>query len=223
MIKLQNVSKSYFLGEEEVKAVCGISLEIKKKEYISIIGSSGSGKSTLMYLIGLLEHPSTGKIYLNGQDVSKLSDEDLSQLRNEYVGFVFQQFNLINKFTVIENVLLPTRYSKHRLDFLPVKRAEELLDKLSISHRRDFFPNKISGGEQQRVAIARALMMKPQIILADEPTGNLDSKTGNEILEIIEKLNKELGVTVIMVTHEKDVADRTKRKIYIHDGEIMNK
>lgn len=222
MIKLQGVCKSYFLGEEEVKAVCDVSFEIKKKEYVSIIGSSGSGKSTLMYLIGLLEHPTSGKIYLNGSDVSTLSDEELSQLRNEYVGFVFQQFNLINKFTVIENILLPTRYSKHQLDFLPIKRAEELLDKLGIAHRRNFFPNKISGGEQQRVAIARALMMKPQIILADEPTGNLDSKTGNEILEIMEKLNKDLGVTVVLVTHEKDVAERTKRKIYIHDGKIVN-
>lgn len=223
MIKLQGVYKSYFLGEEEVKAVCDATLEIKKKEYVSIIGASGSGKSTLMYLIGLLEHPTSGKIYLNGIDVSELTDAELSKFRNEYVGFVFQQFNLINKFTVIENVLLPTRYTKKDLDFNPLRRAEELLKKLGIAHRRDFFPNKISGGEQQRVAIARALMMKPQIILADEPTGNLDSKTGEEILDTIEELNKDLGVTVILVTHEKVVADRTKRKIYIRDGAIVKK
>lgn len=221
MIKLQNVCKSYFLGEEEVKAVCNISLEIKKKEYASIIGSSGSGKSTLMYLIGLLEHPSSGKIFFDGKDVSKLDDRVLSSLRNEYVGFVFQQFNLINKFTVIENILLPTKYAKRSLDFYPLDRADELLSKLGIAHRRNFFPNKISGGEQQRVAIARALIMKPQIILADEPTGNLDSKTGSDILDTMEKLNKELGVTVILVTHDKTVAARTKRKIYIHDGEIV--
>ena len=223
MIKLQGVSKSYFLGEEEVKAVNNVTLEIKKKEYVSIIGSSGSGKSTLMYLIGLLEHPTSGKIYLDGKDVSKLNDEELSKLRNEYVGFVFQQFNLINKFTVIENVMLPTRYAKRNLNFNPTTRAEELLKKLGIEHRSNFFPNKISGGEQQRVSIARALMMKPQIVLADEPTGNLDSKTGDEILDTIEDLNKELGVTVILVTHEKAVANRTKRNIFIRDGAIVEK
>lgn len=223
MIKLQNAGKSYFLGEEEVKAVCSVNLEVKEKEYISILGASGSGKSTLMYLVGLLEHPSSGKVYLNGKDTSKMSDEQVSRLRNQYVGFIFQQFNLINKFTVFENILLPTRYAKAGVDFNPENRVEELLKKLGISHRRDFSPNKISGGEQQRVAIARALMMKPKIILADEPTGNLDSKTGDEILDILESLNKELGVTLVIVTHEKHVANRTKRQIYMRDGEIVEK
>ena len=223
MIKLQNVSKTYLLGDEEVHAVEGVSLEIATKEYISILGSSGSGKSTLMYLVGLLEHPSSGKIYLEGKDVSTLTDNELSEIRNRSVGFVFQQFNLITKFTVFENVLLPTRYVKKRLDFDPELRAEELLKKFGLWDRREFFPNKISGGQQQRVAIARALIMKPKIILADEPTGNLDSKTGNEILTILEGLNKEFGVTVVLVTHEKDVAERTRRKIYIKDGKVSQK
>ncbi|KKQ52126.1 ABC transporter ATP-binding protein [Candidatus Woesebacteria bacterium RIFCSPHIGHO2_01_FULL_39_17] len=223
MIKLQNVCKSYFLGDTEVKAVCDINLEIKDKEFIGILGSSGSGKSTLMYLIGLLEHPTSGKIFLDGNDVSKLTDSELSKIRNKTVGFVFQSFNLINKYTVFENVLLPTKYAREILDFNVRERVEELLKKFGIWDRRDFFPNKISGGQQQRVAIVRALMMKPKIIMADEPTGNLDSKTGDEILNILESLNKDFGVTVILVTHEKEVAARTKREIYIRDGKIVKK
>lgn len=223
MIKLEHVYKSYFLGEEEVKAVSEVNLEIKDKEYVSILGSSGSGKSTLMYLVGLLEHPTGGKILLDGKDVSKLNDDELSKIRNRNVGFVFQQFNLINKYSVFENVLLPTKYAKEKLDFQPVARAEELLKKFGIWERRNFFPNKISGGQQQRVAIARALIMKPKIILADEPTGNLDTKTGDEILKLLEELNRDFGVTVVLVTHEKDVAARTKRKIYIRDGVVVNK
>ncbi|KKR11387.1 MAG: ABC transporter related protein [Candidatus Woesebacteria bacterium GW2011_GWA1_39_21] len=223
MIKLQNVCKSYYLGETEVKAVDNINLEIKAKEYIGILGSSGSGKSTLMYLIGLLEHPTCGSILFDGKDVSKLSDEALSKIRNQNVGFVFQSFNLISKYTVLENILLPTLYAKEKLEFDPDKRAEELLTKFGIYDRRHFYPNKISGGQQQRVAIARALMMNPKIILADEPTGNLDTKTGDEILDIMESLNKSFGVTVVLVTHEKDVANRTKRQIYIKDGVVVNR
>lgn len=223
MIKLQDVCKSYFLGDEEVKAVCHISLEIKNKEYVSILGSSGCGKSTLMYLIGLLERPTAGKILLEGQDVSSLSDEELSKFRNHHVGFVFQSFNLLSRYSVIENILLPTKYAKEHLDFDPVERADEFLKKFGIYERRNFFPNKISGGQQQRVAIARALIMKPKVILADEPTGNLDTKTGDEILDLLENLNKEFGVTIILVTHEKDVARRTKRQIYMRDGQMVNK
>lgn len=223
MIKFSNVCKTYLLGEEKVNAVCNVNLEIKEKEYIGILGSSGSGKSTLMYLIGLLETPSQGKIILDGKNISKLSDNKLSQLRNRYIGFVFQSFNLINKYTIYENVLLPTKYIKGNLNFNPEKRAEELLKKFGIWGRRNFFPNKVSGGQQQRAAMVRALIMNPKIILADEPTGNLDSKTGNEILDLLEKLNKDFGVTLILVTHEPDVAKRTKRQIYMKDGKITNK
>lgn len=223
MIKLEKVSKSYFLGDEEIKAVKDISLVIKEKEFIGILGSSGSGKSTLMHLVGLLEQPTKGKISLEDKDISKLTDEQLSKLRNKTVGFVFQSFNLINRFTVLENVLLPVRYSKEKIDFDAVARAEELLKRFGIFERRNFFPNKISGGQQQRVAIARALIMRPKIILADEPTGNLDSKTGDEIIDILKNLNKEFGVTVVLVTHEHDIAAKTKRQIYVKDGQIVSK
>lgn len=223
MISLSNVDKTYFLGEDKVTAVVNASLEIKKGEYVSILGTSGSGKSTLMHLIGLLERPTKGKIFMEGKDVSKLDDDKISNIRNTFVGFVFQQFNLINKLTVLENVMLPSVYFKGNLKFDPTKKAKKLLTELGMADRMDFYPNKISGGQQQRVAIARSLMMSPKLILADEPTGNLDSKTGDEILDVLEKLNKKTGVTVILVTHEKPVADRTRRQIYIRDGKLVKK
>jgi ABC-type lipoprotein export system ATPase subunit len=221
MIKLDRVSKTYFLGDEEVKAVDGVSLEIKKKEYVSILGPSGCGKSTMMHLIGLLEVPSSGKLLLEGKDVSRLSDDDLSEIRNRKVGFVFQSFNLINKFTIWENVLMPTRYARSSVDFNAEKNAEDLLKRFGIWERRNFYPNKVSGGQQQRAAVARALIMKPSVILADEPTGNLDTASGDEIMDLLASLNKELGVTIVVVTHELEIAEKTRRRIYMRDGKVV--
>ena len=221
MIKLDRVSKTYFLGDEEVKAVDNVSLEIKRKEYVSILGPSGCGKSTMMHLIGLLEVPSSGKLLLEGKDVSKLSDDDLSEIRNRKVGFVFQSFNLINKFTIWENVLMPTRYARADIGFNAEKSAEELLKRFGIWERRNFYPNKVSGGQQQRAAVARALIMNPSVILADEPTGNLDTASGDEIMDLLASLNKELGVTIVVVTHELEIAEKTRRRIYMRDGKIV--
>ncbi len=221
MIELKNVVKTYFLGEEQVEAIKEVNVSIKDGEYVSILGPSGCGKSTLMHLMGLLEVPSQGEIEVDNKKISKLTDDELSEVRNRKVGFVFQAFNLINKFTVWENVLMPTKYAKGELDFDPEARAEELLKRVQIWHRKDFFPNKISGGQQQRVAIARALIMKPALILADEPTGNLDTKTGEEIIGLVEGLNKDLGVTVVIVTHESEIAKRAGRTITMKDGEII--
>ncbi|MCJ7805443.1 ABC transporter ATP-binding protein [Patescibacteria group bacterium] len=223
MIKLEDVGKVYDVGSEKFSALSHINLSIKDGEFVGILGSSGSGKSTLMHILGLLDKPSYGKVIVDGKDTSKLSDNKISQLRNEYVGFVFQQFNLINNLTVEENILLPTHYAKKKLEFDTKQRADELLEELGLTERAKFFPNKISGGQQQRAAIARALVMKPGLVLADEPTGNLDSKTGKEIMVTLASLNSKFGVTVIVVTHDQNVVSKTKRRIFIKDGKIVQK
>ena len=223
MIQFENVTKQYELGGDVIKAVDRASFKIENGEFVGILGTSGSGKSTLMHMIGLLDTPSSGKIVIGGKDISKLTDDEISKIRSEYIGFVFQQFNLINQLSVLENVLLPTIYAKKKLEFDPMQKAIDLLTRFGLYERKDFFPNKISGGQQQRVAIARALIMNPEIILADEPTGNLDSKTGTEILNLLTELNKDLGVTVILVTHDTNVAKKTKRQIFIKDGKIVKK
>ncbi|MEK7079386.1 MAG: ABC transporter ATP-binding protein [Patescibacteria group bacterium] len=222
MIKLQNVQKSYKLDEDIVfTALKDISLQIKKGEFTSIVGPSGSGKSTLMHIIGLLDQPTSGAVFINGKEVSKLNDDELSSLRNTFVGFVFQQFNLINKLTVLENILIPTIYTRSKLSYDPVEKARYLLQRFGLETKENSFPNKISGGQQQRVAIARALIMNPNLILADEPTGNLDTKSGAEILKVLHELHDKENMTVVIVTHDLNIAATTNRKIEIKDGEIQ--
>lgn len=209
------------MGDDTVfTALRDVSLDINEGEYAALVGPSGSGKSTLMHIIGLLDKPTSGNIEIGGKDISKLDDDDTSTLRSEFVGFVFQQFNLINKLTIKENILLPIGYARRKFDYDPNERANYLMERFGILSKADSFPNKISGGQQQRVAIARALIMKPKLILADEPTGNLDTKTGDEIMELFGELNKE-GITILVVTHEPDIAARTRRQIKIKDGEVV--
>lgn len=222
MIKLSHVSKKYSIdGETIFTALEDVSLTINDGEFVSIVGPSGSGKSTLMHIIGLLDKPSSGEILINDQNIASITDDELSHLRQVVVGFVFQQFNLINKLTILENVVMPTIYSRIPLPFNPKTRAMELLTDLGIESKAHSYPNKISGGQQQRVAIARALMMKPQLILADEPTGNLDSKTGQEILTLLTTLNTREHITLVIVTHDQAVAKKTKRQIKIRDGKVF--
>jgi len=223
IISLKNVFKEYLLGDGSVfLALKNINLEIHQEEFSAIIGPSGSGKSTLMHMVGLLDKPSRGEIIVNGKDISGLDDNQTSTLRNSYVGFVFQQFNLLNKLTIKENILLPATYSRIKPDFDAEERAEMLMEKFGILSKKDSFPNRISGGQQQRVAVARALIMKPQLVLADEPTGNLDHKTGNEIIDLFEQLNTNEGITIVTVTHEMEIAERTRRQIRVLDGEITS-
>lgn len=223
MIRLEKVNKVYEVADGDFYALRDVSLTIKPKEYVGIIGTSGSGKSTLMHIIGLLDRPTSGRVVIAGKDTAKLKDAQISALRGAYIGFVFQQFNLIQKLTVLENVLLPALYAKEELDFDPRDYAMELLTKFGIEEKAGSYPNKLSGGQQQRVAIARALVMKPEIILADEPTGNLDTATGEEILKLLGTLNRDLGVTVVIVTHDRYVARKTDRQIFVRDGKIVQK
>ncbi len=218
IIKLENIQKSYYLGKQELKVLKGISLEIFKNEYVALMGPSGSGKSTLMNILGCLDSPTAGRYVLNGEDVSKMPDDDLADVRNKEIGFVFQQFNLLPRLTAAENVALPLIYNgttkKTRTEL-----ALEMLDKVGLADRSHHKPNELSGGQNQRVAIARALVNNPSIILADEPTGNLDSKTSVEIMNIFDKIQAD-GNTVILVTHEEDIAEFAHRIIRLRDGLI---
>jgi len=218
VIRLENVCKEYQMGDSLVSAMCDVNLTIKKGEFISIVGPSGSGKSTMMNLVGALDLASRGEIYLDNNNIEHLEESDLARIRGKKIGFVFQTFNLIPTLTALENVMLPMLFqgvSKKERE----ERAKMLLDKVKLSHRINHFPNEMSGGERQRVAVARALANNPDIILADEPTGNLDSKTGEEIIKIFADLNNE-GKTIILVTHNLELAKRTKKIIKIRDGRI---
>jgi len=222
LILLKDISKRYQIDNEIFfDALKKINLEIWEKEFVSIMGPSGSGKSTLMHIIGLLDRPTAGQIFIKNKDISHLNDDELSKLRNRFVGFVFQQFNLINRLTILENILLPTIYCREKLDYDPEKKALELMKKFNIEGKENSYPNKLSGGQQQRVAIARALIMDPDLILADEPTGNLDTKNGEIVLNLLTELNRKEKKTVIIVTHDPNVAKRTDRVIKIKDGELI--
>lgn len=219
MIEISNMSKIYRIGDVEVKALNRISLRIRQHEFVSIIGPSGSGKSTLMNMIGLLDVPTEGEYYLDGKEVSRLKDEQLAEIRNHKIGFIFQGFNLLQKLTAIENVELPLIYqglgTKERIE-----RSIEALKQVGLENRLHHKPTELSGGQQQRVAIARALVGNPPVILADEPTGNLDSKTGKEIMQMLKELHKK-GNTIILITHDNEIAMQAERVIRIQDGEII--
>jgi putative ABC transport system ATP-binding protein len=220
IIKIENMVKVYANGEIQVKALKSINLTIQKGEFVSIMGSSGSGKSTLMNILGCLDRPTEGHYYLEGIDVREKSDNELSAVRNKKIGFVFQSFNLISRTSALKNVELPMVYGRIDADERH-ERALELLRRVNLENRADHMPNELSGGQRQRVAIARALANQPQIILADEPTGNLDSESSVEIMDIFTKLNRENGNTVIIVTHERDIAEFTDRIITFRDGQIL--
>lgn len=216
IIEARDIHKEYRMGTQTVHALRGVSFEIKKNEYVAIMGPSGSGKSTMMNIIGCLDTPSKGDYILNGHDVKKLSDNQLAEVRNREIGFVFQTFNLLPRSTALANVELPLIYSGVRSSERK-KRAIEVLEKVGLGDRMDHKPNELSGGQRQRVAIARALVNTPSILLADEPTGNLDSKTGQEIMELFEELYKA-GNTIILVTHEEDIAAHARRIVRLRDG-----
>jgi putative ABC transport system ATP-binding protein len=219
IIRLENVYKTYDLGEVQVHALRGVSLEIHAGEFVAVMGASGSGKSTLMNILGCLDKPTKGHYFLDGIDVSGMEKSDLARIRNHKLGFVFQGFNLLSRTSALENVELPTIYAGISLEERE-SRAKESLERVGLADRAHHHPSQLSGGQQQRVAIARALVNRPSILLADEPTGNLDSRTSVEIMDILQRLNNEAGLTVALVTHEPDIAQYAKRVLEFRDGKI---
>lgn len=219
IIELRNVHKHYQMGEVTVKAVDGIKIVVKEGDFIAIMGPSGSGKSTAMNLIGSLDVPTKGKIFLDGEDISTLEESDLAQIRGKKIGFIFQSFNLIPNLTAKENIMMPMVFQDEKI-YEREKKAMELLELVKLTDRADHYPNELSGGQRQRVAIARALANDPEVVLADEPTGNLDSKTGDIVMEFLDKLNNE-GKTIIIVTHDSDLAEEHAEKVYwLKDGKV---
>ena len=222
VVQLEDIHKTYDSGEVQVHAVRGVTLELHKGEMMAVMGASGSGKSTLMNTLGCLDRPTRGRFLLDGVDVAQLDRNELADLRNEKLGFVFQGFNLLARTTALENVELPMLYGPRRIRGRAMQeRALHCLDIVGLSNRADHFPSQLSGGQQQRVAIARALVNNPQVLLADEPTGNLDSKTSVEVMGVFQKLNEQ-GITIVMVTHELDIARYCKRNLIMRDGRLVS-
>lgn len=221
MISIKEVNKRYKIGQNEVKALNKVSINIKSGTYVSVVGPSGSGKSTLLHVMGGLDSVDEGEVWIAGQPLHQLNESQLAKLRRENIGFVFQQFQLLPTATAIENVMMPllTFFSSQSIRH----KAGEALEKVGLGNRKDHLPSRLSGGEQQRVAIARALVTNPSIILADEPTGNLDSENGNKVIQILEQLHSENHVTVIIITHDLQIAERAQEKIYMLDGEITHR
>ena len=220
VVSLVDVVKTYIMGDNEVRALRGVSFDIEQGEFVSIMGPSGSGKSTCMNMIGCLDRPTSGIVKINGRETAKMNEKELSVLRNQTIGFVFLQYHLISSLNVLENVMLPLKYQKVDKS-LRYDRAEEVLEAVGLTERIHHKPNELSGGQKQRVAIARAMITKPKILLADEPTGALDSETGKQVMEMFRKINSEQNTTVIIVTHDPRIGESTKRCIRILDGQIV--
>jgi len=220
LIRIENVWKTYKLGLIDLSVLKGVSLEIMLGSFVTIMGPSGSGKSTLMYLLGLLDSPSQGKIYLQGQDASNFSEDELAEIRGKKIGFIFQQFNLLQNLTALENVMLPMIFQGVSEDKRKEK-AKQLLESVNLGQRINHKPSEMSGGEQQRIAIARSLVNDPEILIADEPTGNLDSSTGKTVMEILTKLHREQKKTIVVVTHDPTIAHYSRNVIHIQDGQIV--
>src|SRR5215510_13810164 len=221
VIGVKNLIKTYVVGEVEVRALRGVNLEVKRGEFLAVTGPSGSGKSTFMHIVGCLDRPTSGRYFLDGQDVSRMSKDELAAVRNTKIGFVFQGFNLLSRTSALDNVELPLLYRGGLKAGERHQRALEVLKAVGLQERADHHPNQLSGGQQQRVAIARALINQPSILLADEPTGNLDTKTSIEVMDIFQRLNRERGITVLLITHELDIAEYGTRIVKFRDGRIQ--